>query len=90
MKSIMMRLGAAALLGVSAVAAIGGPVIADDVKITILGVGDIYDFEGAGPRGGFARLNAVAKAEKAAADEMMRRAHTLGGRPSAQPGVPTN
>ncbi len=32
------------------------------VKITILGVGDIYDFQ----TGGFTKLNAVAKAEKAA------------------------
>jgi len=65
MKSIMMRLAAAALLGISG-ATIAAPAFADDVKITIVGVGDIYDFEGAGPRGGFARLNAVAKAEKAA------------------------
>src|SRR3569623_1826626 len=66
MKTIMTRLAAAALLGISAAATFGAPVLADDVKITIVGVGDIYDFEGAGPRGGFARLNAVAKAEKAA------------------------
>src|SRR3569623_1032697 len=65
MKTIMTRLATAALLGISAVT-FGAPVLADDVKITIVGVGDIYDFEGAGPRGGFARLNAVAKAEKAA------------------------
>src|SRR5882724_2245927 len=32
------------------------------VKITILGAGDLYDFQ----TGGFAKLNAVAKAEKAA------------------------
>src|SRR4051794_29558892 len=32
------------------------------VKITILGVGDMYDFQ----TGSFAKLNAVAKAEKAA------------------------
>ena len=38
---------------------------AETVKVTFVGVGDIYDFEGAGDRGGFARLNAVAKAEKA-------------------------
>src|SRR3569833_3195231 len=65
MKIIMMRLAAAALLGISS-ATIAAPAFADDVKITIVGVGDIYDFEGAGPRGGFARLNAVAKAERAA------------------------
>src|SRR3569833_3018869 len=66
MKTIMTRLAAAALLGASALGAMSAPVLADDVKITIVGVGDIYDFEGAGPRGGFARLNAVAKAERAA------------------------
>src|SRR6478609_11045542 len=66
MKSTLSRLMAAALLGIAASASLGGVALADDVKITVLGVGDIYDFEGAGPRGGFARLNAVAKAEKAA------------------------
>jgi 5'-nucleotidase/UDP-sugar diphosphatase len=66
MKTIFTRLAAAALLGISASAAISVPAFADDVKITVVGVGDIYDFEGAGPRGGFARLNAVAKAVKAA------------------------
>ncbi|MCR4282260.1 MAG: metallophosphoesterase, partial [Bauldia sp.] len=39
---------------------------AETVKLTILGVGDIYNFEGVKDRGGFARLNAVARAEKAA------------------------
>lgn len=36
------------------------------VKITLLGVGDVYNFEGGKSRGGMARLNAVAKAERAA------------------------
>jgi len=36
------------------------------------------------------RSRAQAEKEQAAAAEMMRRAHTLGGRPSAQPGAPTN
>ncbi len=40
--------------------------LAETVKLTILGVGDIYEFDGDGDRGGFARLNAVAKAERAA------------------------
>ena len=62
----LMRLTAAALLGISASAALAAPAFADDVKITIVGVGDIYAFEGGKVRGGFARLNAVAKAEKAA------------------------
>jgi 2',3'-cyclic-nucleotide 2'-phosphodiesterase (5'-nucleotidase family) len=66
MKTILSRLLAGALLGASALGAMSAPAVADDVKITVVGVGDIYDFEGAGPRGGFARLNAVAKAEKAA------------------------
>ena len=39
---------------------------AESVKITILGIGDIYNFEEDNGRGGFARLNAIAKAERAA------------------------
>jgi 2',3'-cyclic-nucleotide 2'-phosphodiesterase (5'-nucleotidase family) len=39
---------------------------ADTVKITFLGVGDVYNFDGGKTRGGLARMNAVAKAEKAA------------------------
>lgn len=39
---------------------------AETVTVTILGVGDIYNFAEEKGRGGFARLNAVAKAEKAA------------------------
>lgn len=39
---------------------------ADPVKITFLGVGDIYKFDGGKQRGGVARLNAVARAERAA------------------------
>src|SRR3569833_881004 len=66
MRAILSRLLAGALLGASALGAMSAPALADDVKITVVGVGDIYDFEGAGVRGGFARLNAVAKAEKAA------------------------
>ena len=66
MTKILTRLAAAALIGVSAVAALGAPALADNVKITVVGVGDIYAFEGGKVRGGFARLNAVAKAEKAA------------------------
>jgi 2',3'-cyclic-nucleotide 2'-phosphodiesterase (5'-nucleotidase family) len=42
------------------------PAAAEPVKITLLGIGDIYEFAGDGDQGGFARLNAVAKAEKAA------------------------
>lgn len=39
---------------------------AETVKITLLGVGDVYQFDGGKTRGGLARMNAVAKAEKAA------------------------
>ena len=39
---------------------------ADTVKLTLLGVGDVYNFAGNGKQGGFARLNAVARAERAA------------------------
>ena len=39
---------------------------AETVKITLLGVGDIYKFDGGKARGGVARLNAVARAERAA------------------------
>ena len=42
------------------------PVLAEPVKITLLGVGDVYNFAGAGAQGGFAKLNAVARAERAA------------------------
>ena len=57
---------AAVLWGATALA--GGPLAAhaESVKLTILGVGDVYNFEEANGRGGFARLNAVAKAEREA------------------------
>ena len=42
------------------------PLWADSVKITLLGVGDIYNFDEEDGRSGFARLNALAKAERAA------------------------
>jgi 2',3'-cyclic-nucleotide 2'-phosphodiesterase (5'-nucleotidase family) len=57
----------AAALGLAGLGLAGAaPALAESVKITVVGVGDIYDFEGARNRGGFARLNAVAKQEKAA------------------------
>ena len=52
---------ATSLLGLTA-----GLASAEPVKITLLGVGDVYKFEGGKTRGGMARLNAVARAEKAA------------------------
>ncbi|HMS94137.1 MAG TPA: bifunctional UDP-sugar hydrolase/5'-nucleotidase [Tabrizicola sp.] len=42
------------------------PAGAETVRLTLLGVGDVYNFEEEDGRGGFARLNAVAKAERAA------------------------
>ncbi|MGB7270152.1 MAG: 5'-nucleotidase C-terminal domain-containing protein [Albidovulum sp.] len=42
------------------------PMAAETVKLTLLGVGDVYNFAEERGRGGFARLNAVAKAERAA------------------------
>lgn len=40
--------------------------MAEEVKLTLLGVGDVYNFAEEDGRGGFARLNAVARAERAA------------------------
>jgi 2',3'-cyclic-nucleotide 2'-phosphodiesterase (5'-nucleotidase family) len=56
-----MVLGATALVAVPMNAA-----LADTIKLTFLGVGDVYNFADEKGRGGFARLNAVAKAERAA------------------------
>ena len=42
------------------------PLVAENVKLTLLGVGDVYNFAEEDGRGGFARLNAVARAERAA------------------------
>ncbi len=53
---------AAALLSALALT----PALAQSARITILGVGDLYNFDAGKERGGFARLNAVAKAERAA------------------------
>ncbi len=44
---------------------------AEPVKITLLGVGDVYNFEGGKTRGGLARLNAVARVERAANPNML-------------------
>lgn len=62
-----LRTLSAALLGATAIgAAFTAPVAAETVTITLLGVGDLYDFSEGTERGGFARLNALAKAERAA------------------------
>ena len=59
----MLKFFTLALLATSLITTVA---YADTVKITFLGVGDIYSFEGGKIRGGIARLNAVARAEKAA------------------------
>ncbi|WP_417808466.1 bifunctional metallophosphatase/5'-nucleotidase [Thioclava sp.] len=65
MNQIKRRLSAL-MLGVAATGMLAAaPIQAETVKLTILGVGDIYNFDGDGERGGFARLNAVAKKERA-------------------------
>ena len=55
-------------LGIAGLAIVGlaGGGLAETVKLTLLGVGDVYNFAGDGKRGGVARLNAVAKAERLA------------------------
>jgi 5'-nucleotidase/UDP-sugar diphosphatase len=64
----MLHLNKFAVLAACAAALVGAPLApaqAETVKLTILGVGDIYNFAGVKGGGGFARLNAVAKEEKA-------------------------
>ncbi|MEZ5797958.1 MAG: bifunctional UDP-sugar hydrolase/5'-nucleotidase [Paracoccaceae bacterium] len=61
--TILCRGLIAAVLGSTCLAA---PLAAETVKLTLLGVGDVYNFEENKGRGGFARLNAVARAERAA------------------------
>ena len=52
------------LLPFSLLATLTAPVLnAETVKLTLLGVGDVYNFAEEDGRGGFARLNAVARAE---------------------------
>jgi 2',3'-cyclic-nucleotide 2'-phosphodiesterase (5'-nucleotidase family) len=54
------------LLSTTATLAFALPAAGETVKITLLGIGDIYNFQEEDGRGGFARLNAVARAERAA------------------------
>jgi 2',3'-cyclic-nucleotide 2'-phosphodiesterase (5'-nucleotidase family) len=64
---IHMRRLSTVFLGASAIGALMSTgATAESVKVTILGVGDTYSFSDDGGRGGFARINAVAKAERAA------------------------
>lgn len=61
--SLISRTLIAAVLGTTSLAT---PLSAETIKLTLLGVGDVYNFEEEDGRGGFARLNAVARAERAA------------------------
>jgi 5'-nucleotidase/UDP-sugar diphosphatase len=65
MTDFRRKLAAALLAGGAASAMISTPTLADTVKLTILGIGDVYNFEGDKDQGGFAKLNAVAKQERA-------------------------
>ncbi len=56
----------ATLLSATALLSFAAPAVAETVKLTLLGVGDVYNFAEEDGRGGFARLNAVARAERAA------------------------
>jgi 5'-nucleotidase / UDP-sugar diphosphatase len=62
----MWEFARAVFLGTVLTAAASPQALAESVKITLLGVGDVYNFAGSPTRGGLARLNAVARAEKAA------------------------
>ncbi|WP_291833018.1 5'-nucleotidase C-terminal domain-containing protein [Limimaricola sp.] len=66
MKRTATRLMALALGATAISGAFALPALADTVKITIFGVGDIYQFQEDHGRGGFARMNAVARAEREA------------------------
>ena len=61
-QKLLFRLSASAL----ALHLLFGFAHADTLKITLLGVGDVYKYSGSKTRGGLARLNAVARAERAA------------------------
>ncbi len=54
------------LLAATSISFIGQSALAETVEITLLGAGDVYKFESGKVRGGVARLNAVARAERAA------------------------
>jgi 5'-nucleotidase/UDP-sugar diphosphatase len=58
---LRLILGASSLVALTVL-----PAMAETVKLTLLGVGDVYTYAEEDGRGGFPRLNAVAKAERAA------------------------
>ncbi|MGB3148490.1 MAG: 5'-nucleotidase C-terminal domain-containing protein [Paracoccaceae bacterium] len=55
----------------TALTLMAGTAAAETVTLTFLGVGDVYNFTEEDGRGGFARLNAVARAERAANPNML-------------------
>lgn len=61
----MQKMIGKALAGIIALLALTGPGLADPVKITFLLASDTDRIDGEAKSGGFARLNAVARAEKA-------------------------
>ncbi len=66
MAHLSLTLRSTLLGAVAALPLLSAPVLAESVKLTLLGVGDVYNFTESKGRGGFARLNAVARAERAA------------------------
>lgn len=66
--SIKTKFFGASLSALMLSAGLAAPALAEttNVKITILGAGDVYEFDASHGRGGFARLNAVARAEREA------------------------
>ncbi len=62
----MTRFRSLSLTAVLSLSTLPAPLWAETVKLTLLGVGDVYNYAEQDGRGGFARLNAVAKAERAA------------------------
>ncbi len=64
MNRITMKF-AAVLIGTGLLAAPANAQDPENIKLTILGIGDVYNFSDDRGRGGFARLNAVARAERA-------------------------
>ena len=75
----------AALLGAATLLPLAAPLAAETVKLTLLGVGDVYNFAENKGRGGFARILAYLLAETgtraAAADQ------TLGARKAVNDSV---
>jgi 5'-nucleotidase / UDP-sugar diphosphatase len=66
MPHLSLTLRSALLGAVAVLPLLAAPALAETVKLTLLGVGDVYNFAENKGRGGFARLNAVARAERAA------------------------